>query len=323
MCQTLLSVILVQYEPDWSKLERTLLSLLAQDDQNFELIVADDGSKVNHFAKTKSLLAHHGKTASFVLLPENKGTVWNIWNAVSHCSGKWIYGISPGDYLYDKGVIRWLKSVCAKDHPHAGFGKAAYYAETPSPHCLPGQTPCDRNCYRQDHYKFSTVKRHLILYDDGISGACAFYKRDVFLAALSKMKGRVLYAEDFALRMLAAQNIQLYCYDRVICWYESSSGVSLSKDKMRKDWQEMLLLLRELYPKDWIIKLAILYFFNEKRKSRVLRGLIGHLIVPQWIPFKQKQRKYSAPINGDISRLEQLYALHEEEEKNGSEDSFY
>lgn len=304
-----LSVIVVQFEPEWNKLRRTLLSLLLQNDQDFELLIADDGSTVNYFEEEKTLLEAHKKSATFISLPCNKGTVWNFWNAVSQAHGLWVYGISPGDYLYDKDVIRWIKSICIRDAPIAGFGTAAYYAESPTLHCLPGQTPCDRSCYCSEHYCKNKIKRNSILYDDGISGACIFYKRERLLSALAKMKGRVRYAEDLAMRLFIMQDIRINCYDRVICWYEAATGVSKSVDKLHKDWQEMLLILRELYPNDFTIQLATLYFFNEYRKSRVLRGLIGRLIVPQWLPIKRRQRNHNAPIIGDFSKLKKLYDL--------------
>lgn len=305
----MLTIIVVQYEPNWEKMERTLLSIVQQSDQNFELVIADDGSKKNLFQKARKWLESRGRHAVYLALDQNRGTVWNLWNAVSHASGKWVYSISPGDYLYDSATVAWIKAVCEQDQLCAGFGRAAYYTDTPRLRCLPGQTPCDRTCYRKGSYRPDVIKRHLLLYDDGISGACVFYRRDLLLAALNKMKGHVQYAEDFSLRMFAVQGIPINCYDRNICWYEADCGVSKSKEIMQADWRAMLLVLRKNYPRDLTVRLAALYYFNEEQRSRILRGIVGRLIVPQWIPLKQKQKHFQPPVNGKLEILQDLYKL--------------
>ena len=308
----MLSIIVAQYEPDRAALERTLFSILTQDDQDFELIIADDGSRSTLFDSTKALLQKYGRDAQLLTMPENQGTVWNVWNAVSHARGTWVYAISPGDYLYDAGTVRWIKERCREDDISAAFGKAAHYTQVPQLRQLPGQTPFDTGCYDPQHYRADQIKRNMVLYDDGVSGACAFYRKSVLLEALAAMKGRVRYAEDFAFRLFAVQGIHIHCYDRVICWYEQGTGVSASQPRMQKDWKAMLLLLKERYPKDRIVYLANLYFFNDERKSRILRGLIGRTIVPQWLPFKRMQKNYHPPVNGRMEELMRIYHLQEE-----------
>lgn len=310
----MLSIVVVQYEPDRAALERTLLSILTQDDQDFELIIADDGSRNKRFDSTRALLNKYGREAQLLTLPENRGTVWNLWNGVSHAGGTWVYAISPGDYLYDAGTVRWIKACCRRDDVWAAFGKAAYYTQEPQLRQLPGQTPFDRSCYSAEHYRPQTIKRNMLLYDDGISGACAFYRTSLLRQALEEMKGRVRYAEDFSLRMFSVEKIHIHCYDRVICWYEDNTGVSSSQARMLKDWKAMLRLLREKFPRDRMVCLANLYFFNDERRSKILRGLIGHTIVPQWLPFKRKQKAYQPPVNGRIEELERIYHLQEEEQ---------
>ena len=121
----MLSIVVVQYEPDRAALERTLLSILTQDDQDFELIIADDGSRNKRFDSTRALLNKYGREAQLLTLPENRGTVWNLWNGVSHAGGTWVYAISPGDYLYDAGTVRGGKACGRSDDGWAAFGTAA------------------------------------------------------------------------------------------------------------------------------------------------------------------------------------------------------
>ena len=48
------SVVIVQYNPMWEKLKRTLNSVISQKKCDFEVIVADDGSKDTCFDKVIS-----------------------------------------------------------------------------------------------------------------------------------------------------------------------------------------------------------------------------------------------------------------------------
>ena len=307
------SIVVVQYEPNREKIERTLLSILTQEDQDFELLLADDGSMHDEFVFSESILKRFRRTATFIKLSENRGTVWNFWNAISHANGTWVYGISPGDYLYDRKTVSWIKETAQKEDAAAFFGKAAYYTDKPELKQLPGETPYDRSCYCKNTYSAKKIKRNMLLYDDGISGACVVYERTQMLSALAEMKGRVKFAEDFALRLYAVQEKTISCYDRVLCWYEDSTGISNFHDIMHSDWQEMILIMREKYPHDWTVYLASLYFFNGTRKSRILRGMVGRLIVPQWLPFKRGQNNFKAPINGKLQELSRLYQMHQEE----------
>ena len=67
-------------------------------------------------------------------------------------------------------------------------------------------------------------------------------------------------------------------------WYEYGGGVSTdaaARARMLGDWRAMLEVLRAAYPHDRTVRLAYEYYFNDRRKSRLVRGLVGRLIVPQ------------------------------------------
>ena len=276
-----LSILLVQYRPDEGELRRTLASLLRQSCRDFELVVADDGSDEDFFPLTRKILAENGFT------------------------------VSPGDYLYDADTVAWLLEVLRRDAPRVAFGRLACYADrNGAPIRRPGDAPFDRTPYRPGAYDAKTAKRNMLLYDDGISGAGLVYERELLVQALEKMAGRVLLAEDFAARLFAVENIPMVGYDRCIAWYEVGTGVSTNEGaraRMLRDWRAMVELLRELYPKDRTVRLAYEYYFNDRHKSRLVRGLIGRLIVPQNAPFKKAQHAWVPPVNGDIQELKQIY----------------
>ena len=82
---------------------------------------------------------------------------------------------------------------------------------------------------------------------------------------------------------------------------------------MLGDWRAMLEVLRAEYPRDRTVRLAYEYYFNDRRKSRLVRGLVGRLIVPQNAPFKKAQRAWKPPINGDAAKLRTVYEFAEKE----------
>ncbi len=71
---------------------------------------------------------------------------------------------------------------------------------------------------------------------------------------------------------------------------------------MLRDWRAMVELLRELYPKDRTVRLAYEYYFNDRHKSRLVRGLVRRLIVPQNAPSKA-QHAWVPPVNGEYSGI--------------------
>ena len=282
-----LSILLVQYRPDEGELRRTLASLLRQSCRDFELVVADDGSDEDFFPLTRKILAENGFTgAKFVKLTPNGGTVKNVLNGAKQAAGKWVFTVSPGDYLYDADTVAWLLEVLRRDAPRVAFGRLACYADrNGAPIRRPGDAPFDRTPYRPGAYDAKTAKRNMLLYDDGISGAGLVYERELLVHALEKMAGRVLLAEDFAARLFAVENIPMVGYDRCIAWYEVGTGVSTNEGARAR-------MLRD---------------FNDRHKSRLVRGLVGRLIVPQNAPFKKAQHAWVPPVNGDIQELKQIY----------------
>ena len=56
------SVVFVQYNPDFKKTLLSLYALINQKDVNFEIIIADDGSKRDYFQEIRSFFQKHNFT---------------------------------------------------------------------------------------------------------------------------------------------------------------------------------------------------------------------------------------------------------------------
>ena len=147
-----LSILLVQYRPDEGELRRTLASLLRQSCRDFELVVADDGSDEDFFPLTRKILAENGFTgAKFVKLTPNGGTVKNVLNGAKQAAGKWVFTVSPGDYLYDADTVVWLLEVLRRDAPRVAFGRLACYADRDG-------APIQRPGHENDHRVFRKLR---------------------------------------------------------------------------------------------------------------------------------------------------------------------
>ncbi|WP_295342286.1 glycosyltransferase [uncultured Subdoligranulum sp.] len=309
--EKLLTVLVAQYRPDPDALRRTLASLAMQTTRDFAVVLADDSSPQPFFEESRSYLAAHGITDVQALrMQENGGTVMNILSAALRVETRWVLTLSPGDYLYDAETLAWWLERLQADAPRVAFGKQAYYTPKPEPTPAPGETPFDRTPYDPAHYDAVAIKRNLLLYDDGISGCGMVYERDLLLDALHTMAGHVRLAEDFSVRLFAVRGIRIQRYDRLTTWYEYGEGVSTNENARRRmaaEWRAMVELLHREYPKDRTVKLAYAYFFNDQHKSRLVRGVIGRLIVPQNAPFKKAQRSWQPPTNGDAAKLRAIY----------------
>ena len=309
--EKLLTVLVAQYRPDPEALRRTLASLALQDTRDFAVVLADDGSPQNFFADSLAYLAEHGITGvQTAALKKNGGTVRNILNGARQATTRWVLTLSPGDFLYDGSTLSWWLDRLRFDQPRVAFGRQAYFTPGDPPRPAAGESPFDRTPYDPARYDAKTVKRNLLLYDDGISGCGLVYERTLLVEALERMAGHVRLAEDFSVRLFAVQGIPIRRYDRLTVWYEYGGGVSTdekARQRMAAEWRAMVELLHRDYPRDTTVRLAYAYFFNDRHKSRLVRGLVGRLIVPQNAPFKRAQHAWQPPMNGDVEKLRAVY----------------
>ena len=177
-----LTIVILQYRPDAGALRRTLAALAMQDTRDFAVVLGDDGSPQDYFAESRAYLAAHGITdVQTVKLMPNGGTVKNMQNALRAVTTRWVLTLSPGDFLYDSETLRWWLGRLQADAPRVAFGRQAYFAPGSDPHPVPGETPFDRTPYDPAHYDARTVRRNLLLYDDGISGAGLVYERELLV----------------------------------------------------------------------------------------------------------------------------------------------
>lgn len=125
------SVICLAYNADINKLLTTLKSIIYQENCNFEVIVADDGSKNNY----RELIEKYFRKNNFVnyklvlntkLNTKNHGTVENLISGLDVASGKYVKQISPGDYLFDQYTLSKVFDFAEKISANLLFGDAVF-----------------------------------------------------------------------------------------------------------------------------------------------------------------------------------------------------
>jgi len=223
------SVIICTYNSSKEKLIRTLTVASQQKDIDFEIIVTDDGSKINPIETVDEFRKISNVPVKFVPHDVNQGTVKNCLDAVNKAKGKYIFLTSPGDYLYDDATLHDFFAFAEKEQAKIVFGNAYNYSVNDSiVDVNENLWPKKTGVFRKDNL----VGQQLSFYFcDYILGASYFREREAFIPYLEKASMYCKYMEDTSTSMLCLMDgIPLIHYDRYIVWYEFGTGISTSKN---------------------------------------------------------------------------------------------
>jgi len=235
------SVIVITYNPIWEKVKLTLDGILRQKFEDYEIVVADDGSKEDVFDKIEQYFSENNFTRyTFVKNEVNQGTVKNLLSGLSASKGRFIRMSGPGDLFYDENSLGKVHEFMVKSECEGCFGlmKGYYINEHGDINIRPYTFPFDLRCYRSnDDYK---VMKNLVLYGDNVSGAAMCLERNYMKEYLERITGNVKYLEDVFQVMAVLDGRRLQLFDDYLIWYEDNVGVSTSKNTgfrelLRKD----------------------------------------------------------------------------------------
>ncbi len=276
------SVVLVQYNPVWEKVRCTLNSVVNQKGCDYEIIIADDGSKCTHFDRVKTYFeVHNYKNYHLVENKVNGGTVKNIISGIQKATGRYVRVIAPGDMLYEDTTLHKLVDFMDEHQAKVTFGKMAYFEERDGRiEIISKQTPFDFTPYRKKN--FNSIKTHLLILGDNISGASYTWDRQYYLECLLGINGKVKYLEDCLNATAIYDNNMIYFMDEFVTWYEHGTGISTSKNNkwvaiLAKDWIAYLDMLEQRFPRDFKIKKAKLYYEMSLRGvfvNKILKNII-------------------------------------------------
>ncbi len=116
-----ISVVVTTYNQDERALTLTLNSILQQICTSFEIIVADDCSKIDPSPFIHRFFDEKGfENYSIVRASENIGTVANVARGISAASGHIIKPLSPGDALFGPSTLANIVQCCVRASENIG-----------------------------------------------------------------------------------------------------------------------------------------------------------------------------------------------------------
>lgn len=274
------SVIVLTYNPILSKLERTLKSVLHQNELNYEIIVSDDGSRQDYQNEIRDII----KDAGFINYTYNKnqknlGTVHNIISALSVVRGKYVYLLSPGDLLYDDNVLYELYEFAESKSAKICFGQHLDYNIDNQKINIFNERLLPKNIgvYNKSHKSYKTS----FLLCDYIIGPAYFREKSLFIELINYVSKYSRYVEDTTTTAYAlALNVPVHYFPKKIVWYEIGSGISQGigfewNNKVEKDIINTLFSLTKKFPKDRVIN-AGLKLRSSNNNRDIIKCILQH-----------------------------------------------
>lgn len=254
------TVIVVTYNAMWEKVKLTLDSIIRQSFDNFEIIVADDGSTKDVFEEIESFFKYNEFTRyTFVKNEKNQGTVNNLLSGLNQAQGKYIRMFGPGDLFYDENSLADVYKFMVESGCEGCFGRMrGYYKNEDGKYVTrPYTFPFDLRCYQRNDDDMIT--KNLVVFADNASGASMCLTHEFMDEYLNKIAGKVVYLEDVFQVMAALDGRRLQFYDDYLILYEDNVGISRNKKTsfhqlLRKDNDTFYELLFELYSDNKYVK---------------------------------------------------------------------
>ena len=201
-------------------------------------MIADDGSKENHFEKIKKYFTKQNfKKYKLVYNEKNKGTVLNLYSALEVCSGEYTKTISPKDAIYGNNTIRNWIDFNKKNNFAWSFSDAIYYqGDFQEKNIISVEThPQDISAYIKQY--INLCRWYYFVLNDIALGATMICNTTLQKMYVEKIINKVIYAEDHIWRMMMFDgNVGGYFNQNAVL-YEYGSGVSTNGHSI---WGERL-----------------------------------------------------------------------------------
>ena len=291
-----ISVVVGTYNPVWKKLKATLKSVLEQKNIKLQIVVTDDGSKNTLFTEIENFFVKE-KFEDYKLIAneKNEGTVCNFYRGIIGADAEYVKGISPGDLFYDKNTLsKWLHFT-KENNADITFCDAVFY-NMKDKHIniiRHAHNPQNVSIYLKPSTYHDKVINYIIL-GDKISGAAIIVRKDLLQHYLKLLLYRVIYTEDFFIRLAVLDKRKILYYQQSGIWYEyadggiSTTGENVWKQRIQSDNIEMDRICEENWDKkDSIVKkwLEEYCIFNKQPLSSRWEGLKRYGRHYKWLYF--------------------------------------
>lgn len=311
--QIQVSIIVVTYNSDIRALRATMDSIVNQKDVIWEVIITDDGSAQKDFSWLPEYFhSNHVQKYKILENQENKGTVRNYLIGVREAVGEYIFGISPGDMLFDKHVLADFYKFAKQGNKKICFGNSVYYSNDKEgmqyhKKCIAPRNP---EIYAQNAWM---GKLNFFSFD-WICGVAYFRHREAAISYIEKAAECCKYVEDSSSTAYALANGErVWYYDRNIAWYETGSGISTSGSSkwnkiLAQEYKNTFLRLRELYPRDRMIQFASIVYMGIPQWKIRFRKLLQHpILTAANVLFLPKRKQKELVVTSmDVEYLKRL-----------------
>lgn len=310
-----ISVVIVQYNPNWESVKRTLMSILLQKSCKYEIVIADDGSKEDYIDRSEALLKQKGFVDYKIKKNiNNQGTVKNVLSGIEIATGKYVRVIAPGDYLYSDRTLQKIVQFMNENNAKEMFGKlAGYYQEKDDFKVFKCLFPSQTELY-QKKKSLKRLQKSLLAYGDNISGASYSWEREYYVSCLKKIENKVIFLEDCVNAYTLLENNRIYFLDEYVTWYEYGTGVTTGgndkwMEKISKDWMNFFSVLSQEYGDNHLVKRAKMLHIIESRKDIFSKIKLRIVFLDKFISIKYRRLKdkFMEKENPDIEKLLVIY----------------
>ncbi len=305
----LVTVCILTYNPDWIKYRNTLRSIICQKDIDFNIVISDDGSKINHFDMVDEFFKENNFTAYKLISNEkNQGTVKNVIYALQHIDRKYVKLISPGDFLYNETVLAQFTEYAEKNKGAAYFGNMIFYSINDNKEIKIHENLCNpKNLHPWINNDYMGIRRNYLILRDYIIGANSFYQRESLIKYVKKFDGEVKYAEDLCMMWMIAAREKVLYFPIPFVFYEFGSGISTnsSTEWSKKINEDVNQAVRLMYMNKDISWIEYMSFCS---KNRLLRIFFRTILFPLYI-FRQ----LNTPKNNSVTENKEIISYHIEQ----------
>lgn len=113
--QPLISILVPTYETDQQMLIEMIESVLNQTYPNWELCIADGGSRKEHVKKIITEYSQRDARIKYIFLNENKGIIGNSQEAFALCHGEYVGLLDHDDLLSSDALYEVVKTINEED----------------------------------------------------------------------------------------------------------------------------------------------------------------------------------------------------------------
>lgn len=280
------SVIILVYNAKWNDIKGTLLSVIKQTILNYEIVIADDGSKNDYSYKIKDICEHEQfYNLKIVRAEKNQGTIKNFIDALRVADGEFVKGIGAGDLLYNNNTLEEVFNKMKSNKEKVLFGKVkGFIKDEEEYNIFDFQTPLDLSCYTK--YNSKIIQKHLIEYQDPIGGVALFFDKSYFLNKLIEVESIMKYCEDLITAQISLEKQKIVFLDEFLMIYQSTTGVSVNaSERLLEDRRSYWNYLLKCYPNNNYVKKGLALINADYIKNSVLRKILKIVINPMYMLF--------------------------------------